>query len=70
MNQSGIKASLIGFCLGIFWLLLLGLYYVCENRRRNKVEGSQDLHETDSELSRELRGDLTDWEISSFRYMF
>jgi hypothetical protein len=65
----GIKASLAGFCLGVFFLVLLGAYYVWENRRRDNVQAELPVSDNASEISRELKGDLTDWKIASFRYM-
>ncbi|KFZ16321.1 hypothetical protein V502_05155 [Pseudogymnoascus sp. VKM F-4520 (FW-2644)] len=66
--RTGIKCSLIGFCMGVFFLCLLGAWYLYENRRRDRVY--RDVVELPEEIERQLQGDLTDIEIKSFRYLY
>ncbi|KAJ5788924.1 uncharacterized protein N7518_005935 [Penicillium psychrosexuale] len=65
---TGIKASMAGLAFGIFFLACLYLFYVSENRRRDRLYGSPvEMSETE-ELQDEL-SNKTDHEIESFRYV-
>ncbi|CDM38220.1 hypothetical protein DTO013E5_8654 [Penicillium roqueforti] len=65
---TGIKASMAGLAFGIFFLACLYLFYVSENRRRDRLYGSPvEMTETE-ELQDEL-SNKTDHEIESFRYV-
>ncbi|KAJ6031975.1 hypothetical protein N7540_002707 [Penicillium herquei] len=65
--QSGIEASLCGLLLGVFFLVVLYIYYVWENKRRDSL--SQAAGEvTYDEAADQL--DKTDKQIPSFRYRF
>jgi hypothetical protein len=58
-----------GLILGIFFLICLYVYYIWENRRRDRLYGSpQQLTEAE-ELHDELSS-KTDREIESFRYVY
>ncbi|KAJ5871084.1 uncharacterized protein N7529_003437 [Penicillium soppii] len=61
--SSGIEASLCGLGIGIFFLALLYVYYMWENRRRNLVEGSSVV-----EVIAEEEKHRTDKQILGFRY--
>ncbi|KAJ6024816.1 hypothetical protein N7540_005613 [Penicillium herquei] len=64
----GIKASMSGLILGIFFLICLYGFYTWENRRRDRLYGSpRQLTEAD-ELREEF-SNKTDHEIESFRYV-
>ncbi|OQD90016.1 hypothetical protein PENANT_c002G09519 [Penicillium antarcticum] len=65
---TGIKASMSGLVLSIFFLLCLYCYYVYENRRRDKLYGSPEEITEGAELQDEL-SNKTDREIESFRYL-
>ena len=62
----GIKASLVGFALGFFWVLCLRVYLVWQNRKREKEET-----DVNAGVSRELllMEDKTDWEVQGCRYV-
>ncbi|KAJ5711791.1 hypothetical protein N7488_005947 [Penicillium malachiteum] len=63
--QSGIEASLCGLILGIFFLGVLYIYYVWENKRRDSLgQAAGDV--TYDEAADQL--DKTDKQIPSFRY--
>ncbi len=65
--STGIRATLSGFALGIFFLVLLLAYYVCENKRRDRVFGLV----TEISESQDLAEDLsnkTDMQLQNFRY--
>ncbi|KAJ5783273.1 hypothetical protein N7457_005047 [Penicillium paradoxum] len=65
---TGIKASMAGLAFGIFFLVCLYIFYVWENRRRDRLYGSpMEMTETE-ELQDEL-SNKTDHEIESFRYV-
>ncbi|KAJ5873725.1 uncharacterized protein N7529_002155 [Penicillium soppii] len=65
---TGIKAAMSGLAFGIFFLICLYVFYVWENRRRDKLYGSpRELTESE-ELQDEL-SNKTDHEIESFRYL-
>ena len=66
--KTGITSSLIGFCLGVFFLFCLGAWYLFENKRRDRVY--RVVVESPEELEREIHGDMTDFEIKAFRYMY
>lgn len=57
-----------GLVLSIFFLILLYVYYVRENRRRDRVYGSLEQVTVGAELQDELSS-KTDREIVSFRYL-
>ncbi|KAJ5488434.1 hypothetical protein N7453_011888 [Penicillium expansum] len=65
---TGIRASMAGLAFGIFFLVCLSIYYVLENRRRDRLYRSpkemSEIEELQDELSNE-----TDHEIESFRYV-
>lgn len=60
----GIKASLVGFCLGLFFLVFLHAYLVWQNRKRN----ASRLEEPTARESLLLQ-DKTDWELEEWRYV-
>jgi hypothetical protein len=65
--STGIRATLSGFALGIFFLVLLLAYYVWENKRRDKVFGIV----TEASEMQELVEDVsnkTDMQLQNFRY--
>ncbi|KAJ5725378.1 uncharacterized protein N7483_006735 [Penicillium malachiteum] len=63
--QSGLEASLCGLVLGVFFLGVLYIYYVWENKRRDSL--SQAAGEvTYDEAADQL--DKTDKQVPSFRY--
>lgn len=66
--QTGIKASLSGFAFGALMLLLLRIYLVWENRRRDRVTGRRETQEEDH--SDMKLSDLTDWHRPDFRYIY
>ncbi|OJJ00719.1 hypothetical protein ASPVEDRAFT_40254 [Aspergillus versicolor CBS 583.65] len=65
---TGIKASMSGLVLGIFWLGCLFAYYAWENKRRDRVHGRPSDISTVDEMQDEL-SNKTDREIPSFRYV-
>lgn len=65
---TGIKGLLSGFALGIFFLCLLGLYYLFENSRRDRKYGVASAISRDEELEEDL-SNKTDREIPHFRYV-
>ncbi len=67
LSQTGIKASLAGFCLGAFFIVCLGIYYLWENRRRDRAHRTSASNT--EERVKEIGGELTDWQIKSFRYL-
>ncbi|KAJ5937650.1 hypothetical protein N7454_003992 [Penicillium verhagenii] len=64
--SSGIEASLCGLVLGIFFLGLLFVYYVWENRRRNSNEVAEGPGGAGDVV--ELQNNRTDKQIPGFRY--
>ncbi|KAJ5209300.1 hypothetical protein N7449_003679 [Penicillium cf. viridicatum] len=65
---TGIKASMSGLILSLFFLLCLYSYYTWENRRRDRLYGSLEQITVGAELQDEL-SNKTDREIESFRYL-
>ncbi|KAJ5188984.1 Major facilitator superfamily domain general substrate transporter [Penicillium cf. griseofulvum] len=65
---TGIKASMSGLILSLFFLLCLYSYYTWENRRRDRLYGSPQQMTVGAELQDEL-SNKTDREIDSFRYL-
>ncbi|OQE46524.1 hypothetical protein PENCOP_c001G06015 [Penicillium coprophilum] len=65
---TGIKASMSGLILSVFFLLCLYSYYTWENRRRDRLYGSPEQMSVGAELQDEL-SNKTDREIDSFRYL-
>ncbi|KAJ5336079.1 hypothetical protein MYU51_009501 [Penicillium brevicompactum] len=65
---TGIKASMSGLAFGIFFLICLYVYYVFENRRRDRLYGSPREMTEREELQDEI-SNKTDHEIESFRYV-
>ncbi|KAJ5488545.1 hypothetical protein N7539_003435 [Penicillium diatomitis] len=65
---TGIKASMAGLILGVFFLMCLYVFYVWENRRRDRVYGTPEQFTETEELQDEL-SNRTDQEIESFRYV-
>lgn len=61
------KAAISGLALGVFFLIVLFVYYIYENNRRDRVYGSPSHLAESEELAEEL-SNRTDTEISSFRY--
>lgn len=57
-----------GLAFGIFFLICLYVYYVFENRRRDRVFGSPREMTEREELQDEI-SNKTDHEIESFRYV-
>ncbi|KUM59676.1 hypothetical protein ACN42_g7465 [Penicillium freii] len=65
---TGIKAAMAGLAFGILFLFCLYIFYLLENRRRDRLYGSpREMTETE-ELEDEL-SNKTDHEIESFRYV-
>lgn len=67
-EQMGLISSLAGYAFGITSLICLYTYYRYENRRRDRVYGSESEVNTNQELADELSNE-TDRTITSFRYM-
>ncbi|KAJ5159382.1 uncharacterized protein N7482_006386 [Penicillium canariense] len=65
---TGIKAAMSGLVFGIFFLICLYIFYVGENRRRDRLYGSPRQLTEAEELQDEL-SNKTDREIESFRYV-
>ncbi|CAG7965821.1 unnamed protein product [Penicillium olsonii] len=65
---TGIKASMSGLVLSLFFLICLYVYYRWENRRRDKLYGLPEQLTVGAELQDEL-SNKTDREIESFRYL-
>ncbi|KAJ5184052.1 hypothetical protein N7492_001668 [Penicillium capsulatum] len=65
---TGIKAAMAGLVFGIFFLLCLYVFYVLENRRRDRRYGSPRQLTEAEELQDEF-SNKTDHEIESFRYV-
>ncbi|EEP82848.1 predicted protein [Uncinocarpus reesii 1704] len=69
----GLKASLSGFALGAFFLLILGVYMRWENIRRDRVYGKVGEQENNANSEDDLLASLedkTDWEMErTFRYL-
>lgn len=57
-----------GLAFGIFFLICLYVYYVFENRRRDRLYGSPREMTEREELQDEI-SNKTDHEIESFRYV-
>ncbi|KAJ6090059.1 hypothetical protein N7467_005275 [Penicillium canescens] len=66
--QTGIKAAMAGLAFGIFFLICLYVFYIWENRRRDRLYGSPREITEGEELQDEL-SNKTDHEIESFRYV-
>ncbi|CAG8147876.1 unnamed protein product [Penicillium salamii] len=66
--MTGIKASMAGLAFGIFFLICLYVFYIFENRRRDRLYGSPREMTESEELQDEI-SNKTDHEIESFRYM-
>ncbi|KAJ5960749.1 uncharacterized protein N7479_007899 [Penicillium vulpinum] len=65
---TGIKASMSGLVLSVFFLLCLYSYYTWENHRRDRLYGLPEQINMGAELQDEL-SNRTDREIESFRYL-
>ncbi|KAJ5657298.1 uncharacterized protein N7484_000947 [Penicillium longicatenatum] len=65
---TGIKAAMSGLILGIFFLICLYVFYIWENRRRDRLYGSPRQLTEAEELQDEF-SNKTDHEIESFRYV-
>ncbi|KAJ5163906.1 uncharacterized protein N7500_005736 [Penicillium coprophilum] len=65
---TGIKASMSGLILSVFFLLCLYSYYTWENRRRDRMYGLPEQMTVGAELQDEI-SNKTDREIDSFRYL-
>ncbi|KAJ6164633.1 hypothetical protein N7470_003305 [Penicillium chermesinum] len=65
---TGIKAAMSGLVLGIFFLMCLRVFYMWENRRRDRLYGSPADLTSAEELQDEI-SNKTDHEIESFRYV-
>ncbi|EPS32979.1 hypothetical protein POX_d04872 [Penicillium oxalicum] len=66
--STGIKASMAGLVLGVFFLTCLYVFYVWENRRRDRLYGTPE-HFTETEELQDELSNKTDQEIESFRYV-
>ncbi|EXJ90893.1 hypothetical protein A1O1_03999 [Capronia coronata CBS 617.96] len=67
--KTGLIASLSGLCLGAFFIACLLVYYIWENRRRDRRFGPA---QRSSSVVEDLREDLagkTDRQLTSFRYV-
>jgi hypothetical protein len=67
-EKTGIKAAMAGLAFGIFFLICLYVFYISENRRRDRLYGSPMEMTEGEELQDEL-SNKTDHEIESFRYV-
>jgi hypothetical protein len=65
--QTGITATLAGFCLGVFFLACLLVYYLWENKRRDRKFGPPSLASQAEELAEDV-SNKTDMQLSGFRY--
>jgi hypothetical protein len=61
-------ASIAGLSFGVFFLILLWLYYFFENKRRDARYGTADQFTESEEVAQGL-SNKTDLEIESFRYI-
>ncbi|KAI9372628.1 hypothetical protein BJX61DRAFT_542567 [Aspergillus egyptiacus] len=66
---TGMKAAISGLSLGAFFLVCLLVYYLGENRRRDRVYGSPEQLTEEEERAQGL-SNKTDLEIESFRKVF
>lgn len=66
--STGIKATLSGFALGIFFLVILLVYYVWENNRRDKLFGLSAQLTDEQELHEDI-SNKTDKQLVNFRYV-
>lgn len=57
-----------GLVLGVFFLTCLYVFYVWENRRRDRLYGTPE-HFTETEELQDELSNKTDQEIESFRYV-
>lgn len=64
---TGIRATLSGFCLGVFFLASLLAYYKWENKRRDRAYGEAIVTSEIEEIAEEL-SNKTDRQLSTFRY--
>ncbi|KAL4907220.1 hypothetical protein BDW74DRAFT_189742 [Aspergillus multicolor] len=65
---TGMTAAVSGLSLGVFFIILLLVYYSWENRRRDRLYGPPGQF-TESEEVAEGLSNKTDLEIPSFRYI-
>jgi hypothetical protein len=63
--DTGIKSSLAGYAFGVFFLVVMYVYYMWENARRDRLYGPPKT-EVDGE---EVQGTKTDRQDKNFRYM-
>ncbi|RHZ54889.1 uncharacterized protein CDV56_106583 [Aspergillus thermomutatus] len=61
----GVKASLVGLCLGAFWIVCLRAYLMWQNARRERTQPEM---EQSSQFQMMLE-DKTDWEIPRCPYV-
>ncbi|KAL4806816.1 major facilitator superfamily domain-containing protein [Aspergillus unguis] len=65
---TGMTAAVSGLSFGVFFLILLLIYYAYENKRRDRVYGPPE-HFTETEEVAQGLMNKTDLEIPSFRYI-
>lgn len=65
--STGIRATLSGFALGMFFLVLLLVYYIWENKRRDRGFGDVAEISEVQELAEDL-SNKTDMQLQNFRY--
>ncbi|CZR53396.1 related to permease of the major facilitator superfamily [Phialocephala subalpina] len=65
--STGIRATLSGFALGIFFLVLLLAYYIWKNKRRDRVFGNTAEVSAAQDLAEDL-SNKTDMQLQNFRY--
>ncbi|KAL4782146.1 major facilitator superfamily domain-containing protein [Aspergillus varians] len=66
--HTGMTASVAGLAFGVFFLVLLLIYYAWENKRRDRVYGPPEQFTESEEVAQGL-SNRTDLEIPSFRYV-
>lgn len=67
-DQTGLKACVAGFAVATFFFVSLIIYYIWENRRRDRQYGRPRESSTGGQLEDEM-SNKSDWELESFRYV-
>lgn len=65
--STGIRATLSGFALGVFFLALLLVYYIVENRKRDRKTGPVAETSEPHDLAQDV-SNKTDMQLQNFRY--
>lgn len=67
-TQTGIRSTLSAFAFSLFFLIILFVYYVFENKRRNSKYGRPETIPQDVDIDEMLK-DHTDRTVTGFRYV-